>query len=280
MNSRSARNEISRTAASRRTRPTPRRARTAPCRPTPRAARADLRVAAPCCSGVSSRSERANAATRGEEQHAEQDHEQQADLLRHAELAQRSHQSRAPQRDHRGARALEEKRACLRRHRAASARRRSPSTGSAPAPLRPWASRAARCRSTPGSAARSGNCSARWYRPALNGCGSPLLLRVPSGKITSESPLRSASTSGSSGSSSSVRYAAHVHRVEHLARQPVLERARASSSRARRSAASRRAARAAARPRSAPSRSGSGGWRSRCAARPSAGCLSSGLARR
>ena len=34
-----------------------------------------------------------------------------------------------------------------------------------------------------------GNCSARWYSPLLNGSGSPLLLRVPSGKITSESPL-------------------------------------------------------------------------------------------
>jgi hypothetical protein len=50
-----------------------------------------------------------------------------------------------------------------------------------------------------------GNCIARWYRPLLKGSGSGLALRVPSGKITSESPWVSASISGSSGSCSSVR---------------------------------------------------------------------------
>ena len=53
-----------------------------------------------------------------------------------------------------------------------------------------------------GTSDTPGNCSARWYRPALKDCGSPLLERVPSGKITSESPCESASTRGSSGSSS------------------------------------------------------------------------------
>ena len=56
-----------------------------------------------------------------------------------------------------------------------------------------------------GTSRTSGNCCARWYSPLLKACGSPLLLRVPSGKMTSESPLLSASTSGSSGSWSSVR---------------------------------------------------------------------------
>ena len=51
-----------------------------------------------------------------------------------------------------------------------------------------------------GTSCTSGNCSARWYRPLLNTCGSPLLLRVPSGKMTSESPCFNASASGSSGS--------------------------------------------------------------------------------
>src|SRR5206468_3479045 len=41
-----------------------------------------------------------------------------------------------------------------------------------------------------------GNASAKWNSPLLKSCGSPLLLRVPSGKMTSESPLFSASSSG------------------------------------------------------------------------------------
>ena len=73
---------------------------------------------------------------------------------------------------------------------------------------------------------------------------------------------------------------ADIDGIEDLARDPVLEAARgpvvARGDRPR----AWRAARAAARPRSAPSRGGSGGWRSRCAARPSAGSPASGPARR
>ena len=121
--------------------------------------------------------------------------------------------------------------ACLPRARAASARRRSPCTGSAPAPPRPWASRAARCRSRPGSAARAGNCSARWYRPLLKACGSPLLLRVPSGKMTSESPWRKRVGERLERVLVVGALSRHVDRVEDLARDPVLERGSRSSSR-------------------------------------------------
>src|SRR5690606_33698732 len=47
-----------------------------------------------------------------------------------------------------------------------------------------------------------GNICASLYRPDLNGCGSSPWPRVPSGKITIESPLSSARTSGVSGSDS------------------------------------------------------------------------------
>ena len=73
--------------------------------------------------------------------------------------------------------------------------------------------------------------------------------------------------------------AAHVHRVEDLARDPVLERRRrpvvAGCDRPRHCAQLARQA----TPRSAPSRSGSGGWQSRCAARPWAGSPANGLVR-
>ena len=77
-----------------------------------------------------------------------------------------------------------------------------------------------------GISGTSGNCSARWYSPLLNGCGSPLLLRVPSGKMTSESPLLQRLDQRLERVFVVGARAAHVHRVEHLARQPVLERRR------------------------------------------------------
>jgi hypothetical protein len=97
-----------------------------------------------------------------------------------------------------------------------------------------------------GISCTSGNCSARWYSPLLNGCGSPLLLRVPSGKITSESPLRSASIQRLQRVLVVGALARHVHRVEDLARDPVLEAAWPSSSRARRWAVVARSSRGSA----------------------------------
>ena len=118
-------------------------------------------------------------------------------------------------------------------------------------------------------------------QPALEGLRLALVAARAFGeddqRVTLFAALRA---SGSSGSWSSRALAADIHRVEDLARDPVLEACTRSSSRARRSAACACAGLAAARPRSAPSRDGSGGWRNRCAAAPREGSRSSDLVRR
>ena len=155
--------------------------------------------------GVSVAQRAAEGDQRDQGEQAEQDDEQQPDLLADAE---RSAAIR-PISAHASRSAITAARA-----RSRKARRSSPGASAIGAP-KTTVHRIGTGTTSPlgmtrwtlsiqaGISCTSGNACASANRPDLNGAGSAAWPRVPSGKMTSESPWRSASISGSSGSSSS-----------------------------------------------------------------------------